>query len=104
MKPNAILAIAIFASTPAFAEPAPATAAKPANPAVAAAAAKQAAPLDINAASVEQLASVKGLNQTLAQAIVKGRPYKGTDELVKNRILTDALFAEVKDGLTVKHN
>ena len=47
---------------------------------------------------------MKGLTHTLAEAIVKGRPYKAADELVKNRILTDALFAQVKDGLIVKHN
>ena len=61
-------------------------------------------PLDINVATVEQLAGVKGLTHTLAEAIVKGRPYKATDELVKSRILTEALFTQIKDGLTVKHN
>ncbi|MBU3888208.1 MULTISPECIES: ComEA family DNA-binding protein [Methylosinus] len=108
MKTNAILAIALFASAPAFAQTATAPAAKaPAGPAsTVAAPVKQvvavSAPLDINAATVEQLSAVKGLTHTLAEAIVKGRPYKSTDELVKNRILTDALFAQVKDGLTVK--
>ncbi len=110
MKTNAILAIALFASAPAFAQTATAPAAKPAaGPAAAATApVKQvvavAQPLDINTATVEQLAGVKGLTHTLAEAIVKGRPYKSTDELVKSRILTETLFTQVKDGLTVKHN
>lgn len=111
MKTNAILAIALFASAPAFAQTATVPGAKPpASPAAAATTAtapvKQVVavsqPLDINSATVEQLSGVKGLTHTLAEAIVKGRPYKTTDELVKNRILTDALFAQVKDGLTVK--
>jgi competence protein ComEA len=110
MKTNAILAIALFASAPAFAQTVTAPAAKPpAGPAAAVAApVKQvvavAQPLDINVATVEQLAGVKGLTHTLAEAIVKGRPYKATDELVKSRILTEALFTQIKDGLTVKHN
>lgn len=108
MKPNAILAIALFAASPAFAQTAAAPAAKPATPALAPAPVKHVAPeavlIDINTATVEQLAAAKGLNKPLAEAIVKGRPYKSTDELVKNKILTDAVFAQVKDALTVKHN
>lgn len=106
MKPNAILAIALFASAPAFAQTAATPAAKPATPAVAPSTIKhvEAAPLDINTATVEQLSSAKGLNKALAEAIVKGRPYKSADELVKNKILTEAVFAQVKDQLTVKHN
>lgn len=108
MKPNAILAIALFMSAPAFAQTAATPAAKPATPAIAPAQVKhvapEVAPLDINSATVEQLAAAKGLTRTLAEAIVKGRPYKSADELVKNRILTESLFAQVKDGLTVKQN
>ncbi|PWB80479.1 MAG: hypothetical protein C3F11_17840 [Methylocystaceae bacterium] len=108
MKPNAILAIALFASAPAFAQTAASPAAKPANPTVAPTTVRQvapeAAPLDINSATIEQLTVAKGLNKTLAEAIVKGRPYKSTDELVKNKILTEAVFAQAKNGLTVKHD
>lgn len=106
MKPNAILAIALFASTPAFAQTAATPATKPVAPAVAPTAVKhvEAAPLDINTATVEQLSTAKGLNKTLAEAIVKGRPYKSTDELVKNKVLTESIFSQAKDGLTVKQN
>jgi DNA uptake protein ComE-like DNA-binding protein len=109
MKPNAILAIAMFAAaTPALAEPAAQPIAKPANPAVAPMIAKPglgvSATLDINTATVEQLAAAKGLDRSLAEAIVEGRPYKTTDDLVKHKILSDAQFALVKDTLAVKHN
>jgi competence protein ComEA len=109
MKPNAILAIAMFvAATPALAEPAAQPLAKPANPAVAPSVAKPghvvSTTLDINTATVEQLAAAKGLDRILAEAIVKGRPYKATDELVKHKILSETQFGLVKDALTVKPN
>ncbi|ATQ68931.1 MULTISPECIES: ComEA family DNA-binding protein [Methylosinus] len=107
MKPNAILAIAMFvAAAPALAETATPPAAKSANPLVAPAPAKHdaAVTLDINKASVEQLAATHGLDRKLAEAIVKGRPYKAPTELVKHKILSDAQFALVKDALVVERN
>ncbi|MBY6240887.1 helix-hairpin-helix domain-containing protein [Methylosinus sp. Sm6] len=107
MKPNAILAIAMFAAaTPALAETTTPPAAKPGNLVVAPALGKHeaATTLDINTATVEQLAAAKGLDRLLAEAIVKGRPYKATSELVKHKILSDAQFAAVKDALVVKQN
>lgn len=108
MKPNAILAIAMFAAAaPALAEPMTAPAAKPANPVIAPATSGKAivsTTLDINTATVEQLAAAKGLDRVLAEAIVKGRPYRATDELVKHKILSEAQFGLVKDALVVKQN
>jgi competence protein ComEA len=107
MKPNAILAIAMFAAaTPALAETTTPPAAKPANPVIAPAPGKHEATstLDINTATVEQLAATKGLDRALAKAIVEGRPYKATSELVKHKILSEAQFTAVKDALVVKQN
>lgn len=110
MKPNAILAIAMFAAaTPALAETTTPPAAKTANPMVAPAPAAKheaaaAATLDINTATAEQIAGTKGLNRTLADAIIHGRPYKTTQELVKRKILSDAQFAMVKGALVVEQN
>jgi DNA uptake protein ComE-like DNA-binding protein len=95
------LAAALFAAAPAFAQTAPAPAAKPAMPATPAAMTHDAMPLDINTATVEQLAGVKGLTKPFAEAIVKGRPYKSADELAKNKIVPESVFAMVKDLLTV---
>src|SRR5688572_30860808 len=52
-------------------------AAAPATPA----AAPKAEPMDINSASEKELATLKGIGEVRAKAIVKGRPYKGKDEL-----------------------
>ncbi len=98
-----ILAAALLAVAPAFAAPnapqpgpAPAATHVAANP--------ETARVDINSATVEQLAAVKGLNRGLAEAIIKGRPYKSEDELTKRGVLPEPAFKEAKGALTVKHN
>jgi DNA uptake protein ComE-like DNA-binding protein len=101
MKPNATVAIALVASTPVLAETAPASPVKPDAPAPVARLAELAAPIDINSATVAEIAAVEGLSWTLAKAIVKNRPYQSTDELLKSRILTESLFTRVCDSLTV---
>ena len=59
------------------------------------------APLDINSATPEQLASVKGLDKSMVEAIVKGRPFKSLDDLTKNKIIPEGVFTRVKEHLTV---
>lgn len=105
---KSILAAALLVAGPALAQTAAtAPAAKPVAPMAAPApirpmaATPDMARLDINSATVEQLAGVKGLTKTLAEAIVKGRPFKSADELTKNNILSTEVFALVKDVLTV---
>ncbi len=92
-----VLAAALIAAAPAFAAP---NAPQPSPVAMHA----TTAPVDINSATVDQLAAVKGLNRSLAEAIVKGRPYKSEDELTKRGVLPEPAFREAKGGLTVKHN
>jgi len=89
------LAAAVLFAAPAFAEPAPAL--KPVAQPVAA----QAVRIDVNTATADQLAAIKGLDRPAAEAIVKGRPYKSLDDLTKNRVLGETVFAQVKDRLTV---
>jgi len=61
------------------------------------AAADEAARVDINTASVEELNRLGG---RFGRAIVAGRPYTSIDELVSRRVLTRSTFAEIKDRLT----
>lgn len=100
----AILAAALIAAAPALAQTMPAMkpAAPTAAPAHPAAMTPETARLDVNAATVDQLAGVKGLNKTYAEAIVKARPFKTLDELTTNKILPADVFAQVKDLLTVR--
>jgi competence protein ComEA len=84
--------------------PKPATAAtKPAQPEEAQAKptpkAKKPKPVDINSASVEQLAKVPGLDKAHAMKIVAHRPFPTRAWLVTEGILSEAKYAEVKDYL-----
>ena len=64
--------------------------------------ATKAEPMDINSASEKELATLKGIGDVRAAAIVKGRPYKGKDDLVKKKILTKKVYDEIKDQIIAK--
>jgi competence protein ComEA len=88
---------------PVVAAPAKATAtregeAKPAPKA------KKPKPVDINNASVEQLAKVPGLDKAHAMKIVAHRPYPTRAWLVTKGILSEAKYAEVKVYLVATPN
>ena len=82
------------------------TAKTPAAPAATAAPAKADAPkvelMDINSASEKDLATLKGIGDARAKAIVKGRPYKGKDDLVKKKVLTQSVYDGIKDQIIAK--
>ncbi len=90
----AAAAIALLAATaPAFAKDAPA---KPA------AEKKAEAMLDINTASRDELMKLKGVGDARANAIIKGRPYKGKDELVAKKIVPENVYKDIKDHIIAK--
>ena len=105
----AILAAAIasvgiaFAQAPAkdAAKPAP-KAAEPAKKAEPAKDTKKAELMDINSASEKELATLKGIGEVHAKAIVKGRPYKGKDDLVTKKIITQKVYDDIKDQIIAK--
>lgn len=119
----ATLALGLLASSPLFAQATqPATGGKMAPPPAAAPKADKAAPaakadtkaapaakadtktdlLDINSASAADLEALKGIGKVHAAAIVKGRPYKGKDDLVSKKIITDKVYADIKDKIIAK--
>ena len=102
-----------FLALPAFAQaPAPATTpakpaapmAAPAKPAAtpAPAAAAKPALLDINSASKDELKALKGVGDVRADGIIKGRPYKGKDELVQKNIVPQGVYDGIKDQIIAK--
>ncbi|MFC1456771.1 ComEA family DNA-binding protein [Microvirga arabica] len=57
--------------------------------------------VDLNRASIGQLNTLKGAG-TLGRAIVKGRPYRSVDDLVKKKILRRTVFEKIKNQVTVQ--
>lgn len=122
----ALTAIGLIAATPLLAQtPAPATgtqqkmtpppAAAPAGkmaPATTGAApAAKAAPaaatkqelIDINTATEAQLSTLPGIAKARSEAIIKGRPYKGKDELVSKKIIPESVYKDIKDKIIAHH-
>lgn len=58
--------------------------------------------LDINSASQADLDKLPGIGEARAKAIIKGRPYKGKDDLVQKKILTQAVYDKIKDDIIAK--
>jgi competence protein ComEA len=69
-----------------------------------AAPAAAAAPMDINTATEKELASLKGIGEVRAKAIVKGRPYKGKDDLVAKKIVPQNVYDDIKDQIIAKQD
>ena len=58
--------------------------------------------IDINTARKEQLEPLKGIGPVRAEAIVKGRPYKGKDELVQKKIVPQNVYDDIKEQIIAK--
>ena len=114
----ALTAIGLMAASPLMAQtPQPATggamqkaapaaaapAAKPATTTGAApTAAKQADLIDINSATEAQLSTLPGVAKARSEAIIKGRPYKGKDELLAKKIVPENVYNDIKEKIIAK--
>ena len=110
----AITALGLIAATPLMAQtpapatgtskmaPAPAPAGKMAPAATETKAAPKAELMDINSATADQLAELPGIGKAYSAAIVKGRPYKGKDELVQKKIVPEKTYEGIKDKIIAK--
>lgn len=101
----ALIAASLLAAGTAFAQadkkaapPAPAKKEAPAP----AAAEKKADLMDINTATEKELATLKGVGDVRAKAIVKGRPYKGKNELLDKKIVPENVYNDIKDQIIAK--
>lgn len=82
-----------------------ATQAAPKVPAEAKKAAKAAVPtgpVNINTASKEQLEALPGIGPKKAQAIIDGRPYQRTEDVMKVKGIKQAIYNKIKDKITVQ--
>jgi competence protein ComEA len=97
MKVLRLLSIALVAAGLVFAQTG---APKKADPK--AAATKSAELLDINSASEDQLKTLPGIGDAYAGKIIKGRPYKGKDDLVQKKIIPQATYDKIKGMIIAK--
>jgi competence protein ComEA len=75
------------------------TAASAATPA---ATAEKATLLDINSATKKELSELPKIGDVRSNAIIKGRPYNGKDELLSKKILPQAVYDGIKDLVVAK--
>lgn len=64
--------------------------------------AKKAELMDINSASEKDLATLPGVGEARAKAIIKGRPYKGKDELLAKKIVPANVYKDIQAKLIAK--
>lgn len=102
-----LAAAPLLAQTPqsgsaATARPSPA----PATPSAAAArtTAEKPALIDINSASKEELDALPGIGAMRAEAIIKGRPYRGKDELHRKKIIPMNVYEGIKDRVVARQS
>lgn len=55
--------------------------------------------LNLNKASAAELARLPGVGDARARAIIKGRPYKSKDELLRKKILPDNVYEDIKSNV-----
>ena len=59
---------------------------------------------DINTAPHNELESLPGIGREMAQAIIKGRPYKAPDDLVRRKIVPQSIYETIKNRLIAGTN
>ena len=60
--------------------------------------------IDINTASEKELASLNGIGEARAKAIVKGRPYRGKNELKDKKIIPENVYNDIQDKIIAKQD
>lgn len=57
--------------------------------------------VDLNTGSFEDLNALEGVGP-IGRAIIRGRPYASTEELVSKKVLRRSIYEKIKDQVTVQ--
>ena len=60
--------------------------------------------IDINSAPRAALEALQGIGPVRADAIVKGRPYSGKDDLVSRNIIPQGVYDGIKDKIIARQS
>ncbi|QCI64428.1 ComEA family DNA-binding protein [Phreatobacter stygius] len=88
------------AAPPAATSPAAPAPARPA--ATTPATTPQSALIDINSATRAELMTLTGIGEARADAIIRGRPYRGKDDLPNRNIIPQGVYDGIKDKIIAR--
>ena len=57
--------------------------------------------ISVNSASVSELESLEGIGEKRAQDLIAGRPYSSLSELVERKILSNTVFEQLKEHISL---